>query len=173
MPPSKDNDPGKTPPPAKPQRGGGGAKREPGKQPGAPGANLAWTDNPTTRVDRFPTGRRECGHDLSDTLNHGGKPGERKARALLEALCDRPEDVVRFAYDPRVPPTSNQAERDLRPAKIQQRIFGRLTSGQRAKDRHRVLGYLSTAVKHGRDMMDALRGAILGRPRLPPDSAPA
>lgn len=37
MPPSKDGDPGRRPPPVKPRRHGGGAKRRPGKQPGAPG----------------------------------------------------------------------------------------------------------------------------------------
>lgn len=45
MPPSKDDDPGRTPPPAKPLSGGV-PKRRRDKQPGAPGANLAWTDNP-------------------------------------------------------------------------------------------------------------------------------
>jgi hypothetical protein len=55
---------------------------------------------------------------LSDTLSAGTRPGERKARLLLEVLRDRPEDVLRFAHDLNVPPTSNQAERDLRPSKI-------------------------------------------------------
>jgi len=31
-------------------------------------------------------------------------------------LHDRDIDVLRFAHDLQVPPTSNQAERDLRPA---------------------------------------------------------
>ena len=65
---------------------------------------------------------------LSDTLSAGTRPGERKARLLLEVLRDRPADVLRFAHDLKVPPTSNQAERDLRPSKIQQKISGRLTS---------------------------------------------
>ena len=110
---------------------------------------------------------------LSDTTSHGDRPGERKARLLLEVLRDRREDVLRFAHDPHVPPTSNQAERDLRPAKIQQKISGRLTSEQRTKDRFRIRGYLSTAAKHGRNMIDALRDAILGRPWMPPEPAPA
>jgi len=50
---------------------------------------------------------------LSDTLSAGTRPGERKARLLLEVLRDRPADVLRFAHDLKVPPTSNQAERDL------------------------------------------------------------
>jgi transposase len=110
---------------------------------------------------------------LSDTTSHGDRPGERKARLLLEVLRDREDDVLRFAHDLRVPPTSNQAERDLRPAKIQQKISGRLTSEQRTKDRYRIRGYLSTAAKHGHNMIDALRDAILGRPWMPPDPAPA
>jgi len=110
---------------------------------------------------------------LSDTTSHPSKPGQRKARLLLEVLRDREPDVLRFAHDLSVPPTSNQAERDLRPAKIQQKISGRLTSEQRTKDRYRVRGYLSTAAKHSRNMMDALRDAILGRPWIPPDPVPA
>jgi hypothetical protein len=110
---------------------------------------------------------------LSDTTSHGDRPGERKARLLLQVLRDRHADVLRFAHDLRVPPTSNQAERDLRPAKIQQKISGRLTNEQRTKDRYRIRGYLSTAAKHGCNIMDALRDAILGRPWIPPDPAPA
>lgn len=110
---------------------------------------------------------------LSDTTSHGNRPGERKTRLLLEVLRDRQNDVLRFAHDLNVPPTSNQAERDLRPAKIQQKISGRLTSEQRTKDRYRIRGYLSTAAKHGRNMLDALHDAILGRPWTPPEPAPA
>ena len=50
--------------------------------------------------------------------------------------------------------------------------MGRLTSEQRTKDRYRIRGYLSTAAKHGHNMMDALRDAIIGRPWIPPDPAP-
>jgi hypothetical protein len=110
---------------------------------------------------------------LSDTTSHGNKPGERKTRLLLEVLRDRMDDVLRFAHDLRVPPTSNQAERDLRPAKIQQKISGRLTSEKRTTDRYRIRGYLSTAAKHGHNMMDALHEALLGRPWTPPAPAPA
>ena len=110
---------------------------------------------------------------LSDTASHGNRPGERKARLVLDVLRDRQTDVLRFAHDLKVPATSNQAERDLRPSKTQQKISGRLTSEQRTKDRYRIRGYLSTAAKHGHNMMDALHDAILGRPWMPPDPAPA
>jgi hypothetical protein len=104
---------------------------------------------------------------LSDTTITGNRPGERKARLLLEVFRDRRADVLRFVDDLKVPPTSNQAERDLRPAKIQQNISGRLTSEQRTKDRYKILGYVSSAAKHGLDKMRVLREAILGRPWMP------
>jgi hypothetical protein len=93
-------------------------------------------------------------------------------RCLLEMLRDRLGDVVRFAYDLKVPPTSNQAERDVRPAKTQQKISGRLTSEAVTRARYRIYGYLSTAAKHGIDQLAALREAILGRPWAPAPPAP-
>ena len=110
---------------------------------------------------------------LSDTLSAGTRPGERKARLLLEVLRDRPADVLRFAHDLNVPPTSNQAERDLRPSKIQQKISGRLTSIARTQDRYTILGYVSTAAKHGLDKITALRDALTGPPWMPALPAPA
>jgi len=109
---------------------------------------------------------------LSDTLSAGTRPGERKARLLLEVLRDRPADVLRFAHDLKVPPTSNQAERDVRPSKIQQKISGRLTSIARTEDRYTILGYVSTAAKHGLDKITALRHALTGRPWMPALPAP-
>ncbi|MER7335698.1 MULTISPECIES: transposase [unclassified Micromonospora] len=75
--------------------------------------------------------------------------------------------AVRFTEDLNVPATSNQAERGLRPSKIQQNISGRLTSDDRARDRYKILGYLSTAAKHGLNQMGVLRDAIRGRPWMP------
>jgi transposase len=109
---------------------------------------------------------------LSDTTSAGTRPGERKARLLLEVLRDRPDDVLRFAHDLKVPPTSNQAERDLRPSKIQQKISGRLTSQTRTRDRYTILGYLSTATKHGLDKITVLRDALTGKPWMPALPAP-
>src|SRR5438445_2037348 len=69
-PPSEDDGPGKTPP-AEKRRRRGGLKRPKGKQPGAPGASLAWTDDPDDRKDRFPKGRCDCGHDLAGATDLG------------------------------------------------------------------------------------------------------
>ena len=69
-PPSRDDDPGKPAPPQK-RRGRGGPKRSRGKQPGAPGTHLAWTENPDDRRDRFPEGRCDCGGDLGGARDLG------------------------------------------------------------------------------------------------------
>jgi hypothetical protein len=101
-------------------------------------------------------------------------PGRKqpKHRALLEALRDRQDDILRFVTDLRIPPTSNQAERDVRPAKTQQNVSGRLTSVTVTADRYAIRGYISTVVKHGADVMTAIRDALCGRPWMPPAWAP-
>jgi len=102
----------------------------------------------------------------------GVRPGERATRMLLETLRDREADVLRFAHNLNVPATSNQAERDLRPAKLAQKISGRFTSLDHTKNRYLTKSYTSTANKHGINVFDALRQAIAGRPWMPPKLAP-
>ena len=79
----------------------------------------------------------------------GTKVKQPPALYLLECLRDREADVLRFLTDTAIPPTSNQAERDVRPAKTQQKISGRLRSEETTRDRYAIRGYVSTAVKHG------------------------
>ena len=98
----------------------------------------------------------------------GARAKQKPGRALLECLHDRETDVLRFLGDLRIPPTSNQAERDLRPAKTQQKISGRLRSEKAARDRYAVRGYASTAVKHGHCALTAIRDALAGNPWMPP-----
>jgi hypothetical protein len=92
---------------------------------------------------------------------------------LLECLRDREDDVLRFLSDLRIPPTSNGAEQDLRPAKTQQKISGRLRSEQTTRHRYAIRGFLSTAAKHGSSIFTALRDALAGNPWMPPISGPA
>jgi transposase len=98
----------------------------------------------------------------------GAKTGQPPARLLLECLRDREDDVLRFLSDLRVPPTSNQAERDVRPAKTQQKISGRLRSEDATRHRYAIRGYISTAAKHGTSVFTALHDALTGNPWMPP-----
>jgi transposase len=98
----------------------------------------------------------------------GAKARQKPGRTLLECLHGREADVLRFLSDLRIPPTSNQAERDLRPAKTQQKISGRLRPEKAARDRYAVRGYASIAVKHGTDALTAIRDALAGNPWMLP-----
>jgi len=104
---------------------------------------------------------------LSDIPRRPGRK-QHPGRDLLECLRDRQDDVLRFVDDLHIRPTSNQAERDLRPAKTQQKISGRLRSEQTTRHRYAIRGYLSTAAKHGINILAALRAALEGQPWIPP-----
>lgn len=80
-------------------------------------------------------------------------------------------EVLRFTEDLDIPPTNNQAGRDIRPAKTRQKISGRLRCVRTTEHRYAIRGYLSTAAKHGADLLTAIRDALLGRPWTPPDPA--
>jgi transposase len=97
----------------------------------------------------------------------GAKTKQRPGRMLLECLRDRENDVLRFLTDLRIPPTSNQAERDLRPSKTQQKISGRLRSETATRNRYAIRGYLDTARKHGEPVITAIRDALAGNPWMP------
>ncbi len=92
---------------------------------------------------------------------------------LLECLKHREADVLRFLTDTAIPPTSNQAERDLRPAKTQQKISGRLRSETTTRHRYAIRGYASTARKHGIDVFTAIKDALAGNSWIPPIPASA
>jgi transposase len=98
----------------------------------------------------------------------GAKTKQPPARLLLECLRHREADVLRFLTDTAIPPTSNQAERDLRPSKTQQKISGRLRSEKTTRDRYAIRGYASTAAKHGIAVFTAIRDALTGNPWIPP-----
>jgi transposase len=71
MPPSADDLPGREAPAPKPERGRVTEKKRQGKQPGAPGSHLAWTENPDGRKPLFPQGGCACGRDLDEALDLG------------------------------------------------------------------------------------------------------
>ena len=66
MPPSADDLPGKTAPEPGLKRGDG--KRRQGKQRRAPGAHLAWNENPDTKSDLFPQGTRKHGQPVMTVI---------------------------------------------------------------------------------------------------------
>ena len=70
-------------------------------------------------------------------------------------------------HDFRVPFDNNQAERDIRMIKTQQKISGTFRKLEGAKVFCRIRGYISTAKKQGKNVPDALRSVFEGKPWMP------
>jgi transposase len=79
-----------------------------------------------------------------------------KTKNLLERLKKYEDDVLRFMTDKDVPFTNNQAERDIRMAKLQQKISGCFRSWEGTYLFSRIRGYLSTNEKHNVTSAEAL-----------------
>ncbi len=80
------------------------------------------------------------------------------ANTLTRRFEEHREVILRFATDLTVPFTNNQAERDIRPAKVQQRSSGGCwRTLQGLADFAIVQSYLSTAGKWGINRYDALK----------------
>jgi transposase len=94
-------------------------------------------------------------------------------RRLARRFRDNQDMILRFATDLAVGFTSNQAERDVRPVKVQQRTSGgcwRTLEG--LADFAIVQSYLSTAAKWSISKLDALRQLFITGPWLPPGTVP-
>ena len=96
-----------------------------------------------------------------------GRPALGPAGSLLRRLEDYADDVLRFATDFRVPFDNNQAERDVRMIKLQQKISGGWRSETGARSFLDVRSYLSTAHKHSESPMTVLHDLFTGNPWTP------
>lgn len=97
-----------------------------------------------------------------------------KAANLIDRLEDYDYSVLAFLFDPVVPFTNNQGERDIRMEKVRQKISGCFRTLPGARVFARIRSYISTCQKQGRNILDALENAILGNTFIPalPNRAP-
>ncbi|WP_259637110.1 IS66 family transposase, partial [Methanosarcina mazei] len=89
-----------------------------------------------------------------------------KARNLLDRFIENKEQILRFLNDLRVPFENNQAERDIRMMKLQQKISGTFRTIQGAEAFCRIRAYISTIRKNGLNVIDAILAALNGAPLL-------
>ena len=91
----------------------------------------------------------------------------KKHNALARRLLDRQDDYLRFTQDWRVPPDNNGCERDIRMAKLKQKVSGCLRTLTGARQFCAIRSYLSTAAKHDLSFFNALVMLTEGRPWIP------
>jgi transposase len=137
-------------------RASGEDRLEPGELAGYRAAyeqiiTLGHHTNPAATI---PTGKR-------------GVIRQTPARNLLVRLDRDREHVLRFAHDFRVPFDNNQAERDIRMIKLQQKISGCWRTITGAEQFLALRSYLSTAGKHRQPIAHALTALAARDPWLP------
>jgi transposase len=92
-----------------------------------------------------------------------GRYKRTKGRNLVERLISEKDAVLAFAFNKDVPFTNNLAERDIRPAKVKQKISNCFRTTNGADIYARIEGFLSTVRKQNRDVFPELCATFNGR----------
>ena len=96
-----------------------------------------------------------------------GRLKQSPVRNLLERLWLGQDQVLAFLNDLTIPFDNNQAERDLRMLKVQQKVSGSFRSEGGAAAFARLRSYLSTLRKQGYGLLAALEAVLAGQPCAP------
>lgn len=92
-----------------------------------------------------------------------GKIAKSDAHNLWERFKEHETAVLRFAIDPHVSFTNNRAERDLRMAKVKQKVSGCFRKELYAKAYCRISSYLQTMANKGYNPLLAIQMALAGK----------
>jgi transposase len=92
----------------------------------------------------------------------GRKPKRTKGRNLLDRLVKYEDAVLAFAQYSEIPFTNNQAERDVRPAKIKQKVSGCFRTFNGAQVYARIQSFISTTRKHQLNVFNELVATLNG-----------
>ena len=95
--------------------------------------------------------------EIIDEKKGRGRKKKGKVLCLLVRLKTRLRHVLAFMYDVLVPFDNNQVERDIRMAKLYQKISGCFRTMEGAIDFFRIRSFISTIRKHKIDVISALK----------------
>lgn len=109
--------------------------------------------------------RGRCAHPYRPPPRGGGRgrPARPKAVNLLDRLELYEDWIWAFADNEEVPFTNNLAERDVRMAKVKQKVSGCFRSWEGARAFARVRSYISTCSKRQVRVIEALASAMRGK----------
>jgi len=98
-----------------------------------------------------------------------GRRGAAKTKPvnLLARFHEHADDILRFAKDLSVPFDNNLSERDVRMCKLRDKISGTFRGEDGGADFFKFRSYISTARKNSIKVLDAIAGAIMGKPFMP------
>ena len=93
-----------------------------------------------------------------------GKSKQSKGRNLLDRLRKHEKGFLAFACESDIPFTNNQAERDVRPTKVKQKVSGCFRTMDGARAYARLQGAISTFRKQGLNVFATLRDLFSHEP---------
>jgi transposase len=96
-----------------------------------------------------------------------GRAKKSKPLNLLERMKNYKKEILSFMHDVTIPFDNNRAERDLRMAKVQQKISGCFRSQEGGMFFARIRGYISTVKKNDAHVFGALQSLFSDRPFIP------
>lgn len=106
--------------------------------------------------------RRELPAPLERISGRRGRIAKSDAQNLHEALSKHEAEILRFAREPDVPFTNNRAERDIRMAKVKQKVSGCFRTPQYAAAHCRISSYLQSMALQGHNPLAAIQIALNG-----------
>jgi transposase len=103
-----------------------------------------------SRYDRICSIGEKAESPPVKTTGRKGRYKRTRGRNLVERLIREKDAVLAFAFNKEVPFTNNLAERDIRPAKVKQKISNCFRTFKGAEIYARIEGFISTVRKNKR-----------------------